>query len=195
MTDTIKIRYIGLKNGETEPVTGLKYHWPKRGSVIDVQKGGIEVKLLAHPTCFVVADSDSDPMKGESHEGMDPIDGNAPMTVEEQIIGLAIQIINLGGEELAVDVFNGQHETETPEQNNQGNSLGNDLLDTVNAALQIMCDNDPEHANPEYFTQAGIPRVEAIESLTRTPGADVGIIITADERDDMWEAFVKENAG
>lgn len=198
----LSLRYIGKQPKKRDNVAGSSFKWNRRGEVVDVPKT-IALKLLQHPDVWVVADSNSDPMKGEPHAGLSdekiaqgllPPGAQYVMTRSEKIKAAIDLIESLNGWDEVVayrqlgEVVKPTHHYLNDEYKMEvtlAASFSNEREEAIAEAIALL-DTD----NTDHFTDQGVPRVNAINELLS--GMEPA---TAVERNEVWLKIQEASQG
>lgn len=195
----LPVRYVGLQPRKRDNVTHSAYVWSRRGEIQDVPRN-IAVQLLLHPTVWVVADSEKDPLKGTGPEGLSDADlpkelpGTVLMTRTEQIRAAIALIDRLDGwDDVATYREMGEIVQPAPTQAEKAlktaglraASFSNEREEAIGEAIRLL-----ESDNKEHFTDTGVPRVDAINGLLNSDEP-----VTAAERTEVWEKMQEMDAG
>lgn len=188
----IEIRYIGPRNFMEYRVQEVDFYWPARGAYIPVKPVFVPA-LLKHPTVFVVADSENDPMNGVPADGLVAEGENdVPVTTTEKVLDLAKQIARLDGVDLAMSYWNGDlykdasAQATKPAQPVTGVILGASKEDVLFAAFNVFVGNNPDMDDPELFGQDKRPRIDPVREATN------GMELSKAELNDYWDKYLAE---
>ena len=163
------VRYIGRKPCKTDTVTKTNVKWAKRGQVIEMPNANA-VRLFQYPGIWVEADTDHDPMKDESHDGVEgaALPVNVSQTREERLESIIGEVKAWEGVEYVMARLSGDIEpyepkTVVPEPTVQSQASG--LDNQVLEAIKLLQQTDPDGKSADFWDDNGQPALSAINSL------------------------------